>query len=358
MQNKDLSLEIATLKVALAKSKEEMRRNLEDVKDQKEDMTKREIEVGTVCNYYFVETKLGNELCEPQHINIEQSGQCLSVTFFSTDGNAKNAIHCGGELSATNKFLQEKVMEYQEKENKLSQQLAETRDSAELAKIDLETLQKKLTEVEGSSSLTYQYLLEEASKTYSCPMPSFSYVQILSKSLQVKQQKADLRCELLELRRDYNRQKEKLEKLEAKSVDESEIEKLRCDLESCRKREERLQKEVERLKEALGKAEEEREQLEMELKSTRDEAGEASVEQKFNQELREELKKTETKLLELSKTMEIVDSQCEQFRELKKRAEVGRQNALSECAEMTTKVRNACFPVPWTVNSILQNLVA
>ncbi|ETN80798.1 hypothetical protein NECAME_08932, partial [Necator americanus] len=77
------------------------------------------------------------------------------------------------------------------------------------------------------------------------------------------------------------------------------------------------------------------------LRSTRHEAGELSVEQNINRELREELKKAEAKLIALTNTMEIVDSQCEQFRELKKRAEAGRQKALNECADMTVKLREA-----------------
>lgn len=51
-RNKELSLEIASLKVALAESKEQLRRNIEDVKDQKENMTKREIEVR--FKYHFL----------------------------------------------------------------------------------------------------------------------------------------------------------------------------------------------------------------------------------------------------------------------------------------------------------------
>ncbi|KAJ1370455.1 hypothetical protein KIN20_032179 [Parelaphostrongylus tenuis] len=45
MRNRTLSLEITTLKSALADCKEELRRNLDDVKDQKENMAKREIDL-------------------------------------------------------------------------------------------------------------------------------------------------------------------------------------------------------------------------------------------------------------------------------------------------------------------------
>ncbi|VDM67515.1 unnamed protein product [Strongylus vulgaris] len=57
-RNKQLSLEIASLKVALSESKEELRRNLEDVKDQKENMTKREIELRRSLESNFVSNNI------------------------------------------------------------------------------------------------------------------------------------------------------------------------------------------------------------------------------------------------------------------------------------------------------------
>ncbi|KIH49455.1 hypothetical protein ANCDUO_20470, partial [Ancylostoma duodenale] len=157
-------------------------------------------------------------------------------------------------------------MEYKEKEDTLSKQLAEARDSAEAAKIELAALQKKLVDIEGSSSLTHQYLLEESNK------------------------------------------------FESSKIDEKEVVKLRTDLESHRTKEENLQKENSRLTMELRSAEEKLRQAEETLRSTRHEVGELTVEQKINQELREELKKAEAKMVELTNTLVIVDKQCEQFR--------------------------------------------
>ncbi|KAK6745162.1 hypothetical protein RB195_011714 [Necator americanus] len=320
-RNKDLSLEIASLKVALAESKEELRQSLEDVKDQKENMTKREIELRRSLETNFVSHNISTS---HNLLNAFQSLSSQLVTMQKTQLTTEQLAdiqHKVGELSATNKFLEDKIMEYKEKEDIWTKELAEARRDAEAAKSELAALQKKLVEIEGSSSLTHQYLLEESNK--------------------VKQQKADLRCELLELRRNYNRQKEKLEKLETSKMNEAEVVKLQAELKSYRSREENLQKENSRLSKELRDAEEKLRQLEETLRSTRHEAGELSVEQNINRELREELKKAEAKLIALTNTMEIVDSQCEQFRELKKRAEAGRQKALNECADMTVKLREA-----------------
>ncbi|EYB95001.1 hypothetical protein Y032_0165g52 [Ancylostoma ceylanicum] len=320
-RNKELSLEIASLKVALAESKEELRRNIEDVKDQKENMTKREIELRRSLETNFVSHNISTS---HNLLNAFQSLSSQLVTMQKTQFTAEQTAEIQlkvGELSATNKFLEEKVMEYKEKEDTLSKQLTEARDNAEAAKVELAALQKKLVDIEGSSSLTHQYLLEESNK--------------------IKQQKADLRCELLELRRDYTRQKEKLEKLESNKIDEKEVAKLRSDLESYRTKEENLQKENSRLTMELRNAEEKLRQAEETLRSTRHEVGELTVEQKINQELREELKKAEAKMVELTNTLVIVDKQCEQFRELKKRAEAGRQKALNECADVTVRLREA-----------------
>ncbi|KAK6021009.1 hypothetical protein OSTOST_13329, partial [Ostertagia ostertagi] len=56
--------------------------------------------------------------------------------------------HKIGELTATNKHLEEKVMEYEERENTLAKQLAEAQGNAEAAKAELVELQKKLVEIE------------------------------------------------------------------------------------------------------------------------------------------------------------------------------------------------------------------
>ncbi|PIO61353.1 phorbol esters/diacylglycerol binding domain protein, partial [Teladorsagia circumcincta] len=270
-RNRTLSMEVASLKISLAECKEELRRGIEAVKDQKENMTKREIE---------------------QVADIQ---------------------HKIGELTATNKHLEEKVMEYEEKENTLAKQLAEAQGNAEAAKAELVELQKKLVEIEGSSSLTHQYLLEESNK--------------------IKQQKAALRCELIALRRDYNKQKEKLEELESSKMDGKELERLLAELASSRRREEQLKSEETRLKNDLQSAQQKIKELEEAQQS------EMSVEQNINRELREELKKAEAKAMELTQMMEIVDAQCEQYRELKMRADVTRQKALDECSQMATKLR-------------------
>ncbi|VDL74250.1 unnamed protein product [Nippostrongylus brasiliensis] len=151
-----------------------------------------------------------------------------------------------GELTATNTFLEQKVMEYEEKGQLLAKQLSEAQGNAETAKSELVELQKKLVEIEGSSSLTHQYLLEEASK--------------------VKQQKAALRCELLELKREHTKQKERLEQLEStRKMDDEEVPKLRSELEMSRKRIDQLEREGSRLREELraaeGKAKELKEQV-------------------------------------------------------------------------------------------------
>ncbi|KIH50090.1 hypothetical protein ANCDUO_19834, partial [Ancylostoma duodenale] len=128
---------------------------------------------------------------------------------------------------------------------------------------------------------------------------------------------------------------------ESSKIDEKEMIKLRSDLELHRTKEENLQKENTRLTMELRSAEEKLRQTEETLRSTRHEVGELSVEQKINQELREELKKMEAKMVELTNTLVIVDKQCEQFRELRKRAEAGKQKAMNECADVTVRLREA-----------------
>ncbi|VDL68080.1 unnamed protein product [Nippostrongylus brasiliensis] len=75
------------------------------------------------------------------------------------------------------------------------------------------------------------------------------------------------------------------------------------------------------------------------MTSARERSGEVEVEQKINSELRERLRTAEAKAIELSNIMEIVNTQCEQYRELRARAEETRQRALDECVEITTKLR-------------------
>ncbi|KAJ1370454.1 hypothetical protein KIN20_032178 [Parelaphostrongylus tenuis] len=71
----------------------------------------------------------------------------------------------------------------------------------------------------------------------------------------------------------------------------------------------------------------------------RDDITNLSVEKDINRELREALRKAEAKVIEFAKTLEVVDSQCEQFRELKNRAETSRQRAENEREIMATKLR-------------------
>ncbi|KAK6057136.1 hypothetical protein COOONC_05348, partial [Cooperia oncophora] len=293
-RNRTLSMEIASLKIALAECKEELRRGLEAVQDQKENMTKREIELRR-----SLESNLVSHNLTTSHnlLNAFQSLSSQIETIQKTNIPVEQVAdiqHKIGELTATNKFLEGKVMEYEEKESTLAKQLAEAQGNAEAAKAELVELQKKLVEIEGSSSLTHKYLLEESNK--------------------IKQQKAALRCELIGLRRDYNKQKEKLELLESKKMDEKEVENLRAELDSSRRREENLKGEVTRLKSELQSEQQKAKELGDALSSAQQQQGDVSVEQSINRELREELKKSEAKMIELSQMVEIVDAQCEQFR--------------------------------------------
>ncbi|VDO43999.1 unnamed protein product [Heligmosomoides polygyrus] len=116
------------------------------------------------------------------------------------------------------------------------------------------------------------------------------------------------------MRRDFNKQKEKLEKLEANQADQEKMSDLRSELDSSRKREQELESENASLKQELEVLQQRVKELEDALDSARQQIGETTVEQRINRELREELKKAEAKLIELTSTMEIVDTQCEQFR--------------------------------------------
>nr|CDJ85824.1 Pleckstrin homology and Citron domain containing protein [Haemonchus contortus] len=318
-RNKTLTLEVASLKIALAECKEELRRGLEAVKDQKENMTKREIELRR-----SLESNLVSHNLSTSHslINAFQSLssqiETIQKTNLTSDQVADIQLKIG-ELTATNRFLEGKVMEYEEKENTLAKHLAEAQGNAETAKAELAELQKKLVEIEGSSTLTHQYLLEESNK--------------------IKQQKAALRCELIELRRDYNKLKEKLEKMESIKVDAEEVEKLRAELDSSHRREEHFKIEEARLKEELQSMQEKVRELEEALNLAKQKQGDVEMEQSMNCELREELKKAEAKLIELYQMVDTVDTQCEQYRLLKKRADETRQKALDECSQMATKLR-------------------
>ncbi|WKY02708.1 hypothetical protein Q1695_016178 [Nippostrongylus brasiliensis] len=319
-QCKSLSLEISSLKFSLDECREQLRRSLEDVKDQKENMSKREIELRR-----SLETNLVTQNISTSHnlLNAFQSLSSQIVTIQKTQLTNEQVADIQqkiGELTATNTFLEQKVMEYEEKGQLLAKQLSEAQGNAETAKSELVELQKKLVEIEGSSSLTHQYLLEEASK--------------------VKQQKAALRCELLELKREHTKQKERLEQLEStRKMDDEEVPKLRSELEVVRKRIDQLEREGSRLREQLSAAEGKAKELEEQLSSARERSGEVEVEQKINSELRERLRTAEAKAIELSNIMEIVNTQCEQYRELRARAEETRQRALDECLEITAKLR-------------------
>ncbi|VDO20332.1 unnamed protein product [Heligmosomoides polygyrus] len=163
-RNRTLSVEISTLKTALTECKEELRRSLEDVKDTKENMTKKEIELRRSLESNFVSQNIStshNLLTAFQSLSSQIT--TIQKTHLSVEQVA-DIQHKIGELSATNKFLEGKVMEYEEREELLTKQLFEAQGNAETAKSELAELQKKLVEIEGSSTLTHKYLLEEANK--------------------------------------------------------------------------------------------------------------------------------------------------------------------------------------------------
>ncbi|KJH48198.1 hypothetical protein DICVIV_05716 [Dictyocaulus viviparus] len=285
MRNRTLSLDINTLKVALADCEEELRRSLDNAKYQKENMTKTEIDIRRSLESNLVTHNLSTSR---NLINAFQSLSSQILTIQRTQLSTEQKI---GELTATNKFLEEKILGYKEKEEVLLKRVVELQEDCETAKIELSEMQRKLIEVEGNSSLTHKFLLEESNK------------------------------------------------IEKSKINEEEISKLRAELDLCRSHEDDLKRSETRLKTQLCLSEEKVKELEKSLSSVRSEVDDLSVEKDLNRELRLELKNAETKLVELTNALQIVDSQCEQFRELRKRADISKQKALDECASVTTKLR-------------------
>ncbi|KIH52399.1 hypothetical protein ANCDUO_17500, partial [Ancylostoma duodenale] len=142
-RNKELLLEIASLKVALAESKEELRRNIEDVKDQKENMTKREIELRRSLETNFVSHNISTS---HNLLNAFQSLSSQLVTMQKTQFTAEKMEEDMGSrmnesilIETSNRINAHESRIFQKDIALYEHDLKETKENLRALRLDLST---------------------------------------------------------------------------------------------------------------------------------------------------------------------------------------------------------------------------
>uniref|UniRef100_A0A9J2PLN7 Myosin tail domain-containing protein n=1 Tax=Ascaris lumbricoides TaxID=6252 RepID=A0A9J2PLN7_ASCLU len=140
-----------------------------------------------------------------------------------------------GALTATNGFLEKQLKEANDREERLKEEVEKWKGEVSELKAEIKRSEERLLECEGSAELTNRYLVDENSK--------------------IKQQKAEIRCELIALKREHAR----LLDAKQRAPDEAELTALREEVTTLKEKlrvAETTQKEENRIKsEPMGTTE-------------------------------------------------------------------------------------------------------
>ncbi|ULT91469.1 hypothetical protein L3Y34_009236 [Caenorhabditis briggsae] len=208
------------------------------------------------------------------------------------------------EFSA--KLIKETMSELKSKNAKLEEDLAEKNELVKRTKEELEALKKSMDAAMGDSDTATKFLQEE--------------------NMRLTRQKADIRCDLIDARRQLTTFDQK----------KAELEKQRDDALEEVKRISELKKRVEQELEELTILATQREQQIEELQTRI--AG-LEVIKREHDSVKNELSKTNEKLNQMGRHLEMADKQCTHFKSLKETAEGSRRRAIEQCNEMVVRIR-------------------
>ncbi|CAO4380985.1 unnamed protein product [Caenorhabditis nigoni] len=208
------------------------------------------------------------------------------------------------EFSA--KLIKETMSELKSKNAKLEEDLTEKNELVKRTKEELEALKKSMDAAMGDSDTATKFLQEE--------------------NMRLTRQKADIRCDLIEARRQLTTFDQK----------KAELEKQRDDALEDVKRITELKKLVEQELEELTILATQREQQIEELQTRI--AG-LEVIKREHDSVKNELTKTNEKLNQMGRHLEMADKQCTHFKSLKETAEGSRRRAIEQCNEMVVRIR-------------------
>ncbi|EFO95230.1 hypothetical protein CRE_09393 [Caenorhabditis remanei] len=208
------------------------------------------------------------------------------------------------QLSA--KVIEETMSDLKMKNARLEKELLVKKELVNSTKEELEALKQQMKAAMGDSDQATKFLQEE--------------------NMKLTRQKADIRCDLLEARREltgFDKKREELEKQRDEAL--SEV-----------KRISELKKNVEKELESLTTLAAEREQKIEELQTKM--AG-LEVIKREHDSMKSELSKTHEKLNQLGKHLVMADQQCSHFKALKETAEGSRRRAIEQCNDMVVRIR-------------------
>ncbi|CAI5446580.1 unnamed protein product [Caenorhabditis angaria] len=183
-------------------------------------------------------------------------------------------------LKMSAKLIEENISDLKRRNMRLEKEVLDKKELLETANGELKQLREQLKAFEGNADQAARFLQDENAK--------------------LTLQKADIRCELLEVKR-------RLVAVQNEKDDENKtVEKA---LEDAKKREEELENQLEVVK---------------------------SIRRKND----EEIVKMQDRLSAMKDALMVSDQQCSQLNNLKEAAEKSRSRAIQQCNEMVVKIRN------------------
>uniref|UniRef100_A0A1I7UKP4 Phorbol-ester/DAG-type domain-containing protein n=1 Tax=Caenorhabditis tropicalis TaxID=1561998 RepID=A0A1I7UKP4_9PELO len=209
------------------------------------------------------------------------------------------------QLSA--KVIEETMESLKTRNRRLEKELEEKKQVLKVTREELETLQKTMKEAMGDSEQASRYLQEE--------------------NMKITRQKADIRCDLLEARRQlesFDRKKEELEKQRDEALEE--VTRLQNQKKS-------VEKELQELQNLSEERQTKIEELQTKM------AG-LEVMKREHDAMRNELSRIQEKFNECGRMLVLSDTQFSQMKSEKEQAERSRRRAIEQCNELVGRVRS------------------
>lgn len=208
------------------------------------------------------------------------------------------------QLSA--KVIEETMSDLKMKNARLEKELLEKKELVTSTKEELEALKKTMAAAMGDSDQATNFLHAENTK--------------------LTRQKADIRCELLEARRE----------LKGFDTKRKELEKQRDDALDEVKRISELKRNVEKEMESLTSAAAERE---LKIEELQTKMAGLEIIKRDHESMKNELTKTHEKLNQMGKHLVMADQQSSHFKSLKETAEGSKRRAIEQCNDMVVRIR-------------------
>ncbi|CAD6194067.1 unnamed protein product [Caenorhabditis auriculariae] len=214
-----------------------------------------------------------------------------------------------GALTATNMFLEGSLADLRQRNEKLEQELEMSRVRTQEMQEEISDLQKKLGEIEGDSGKATEYLRENIAK--------------------LTLQKADIRCELMEVRRQHEKCKESEECKDAELAQlQDELAAVRLEKSSC----------IEELQRKIEGLELHEKELDQKLEERAEKSAADDSLRKENSELKAEIIRLQGRTAQFVHHLEMSDSQCTKYKENQALTEKRRARAEEQCSKLTLKI--------------------